>query len=218
MFTPTRFELILQGKMIKKISQNSTKFISSRKKGFGILEVLLASVIIIIILGALVFLVRGILNKTTYYQERLQATMLAQDGIEKVRQIRDTNYIDANPATEWSSFVLNTSNIFIKPVLYSGNPLNIYYSSYVTSINRIGLTTTTSAEDVGGTKFTRQIFFESPNELMTHPTEGNGANHDFIENINNNAYRVTSRVTWTFLGDTKTIEIKELVTNSRQRY
>ena len=79
------------------------------KKGFGILEVLLAGIVIVIVLGSLVFLARNTLNSSIYLSQKAQATFLAQEGIEIVRNIRDSNYIDSNNKTQWDTLLIDNS-------------------------------------------------------------------------------------------------------------
>jgi hypothetical protein len=62
--------------------------------GFGLLEVLFATSIFILVVAGLVALSRLALRNALLSMHRAQAYNLAQDGLEAVRQIRDTNWID----------------------------------------------------------------------------------------------------------------------------
>ncbi|MFA7253415.1 MAG: hypothetical protein WC107_02585 [Patescibacteria group bacterium] len=66
----------------------------SKKNGFGIIEVLVAATIIIVILAALTSVGKAALTNNSSLQERSNAIYLAQEGLEIVRQIRDSNWID----------------------------------------------------------------------------------------------------------------------------
>ena len=63
------------------------------KRGFTLIEALVSITILIIgILSGLVLISRSLYN-VTIIQDRLKAAMLAQEGIELVRKIRDSNFI-----------------------------------------------------------------------------------------------------------------------------
>lgn len=63
------------------------------KKGFTLVEALIAmSVLIIGIFSGFVLVTRALYNAAVI-QDRLTASFLAQEGVELVRQIRDTNFI-----------------------------------------------------------------------------------------------------------------------------
>ena len=81
--------------------------VHNHKKGFGLLEVLLAGLIIIMMLSALVIVARAAIQNSIYLQQRSQATFLAQEGMEIVRQIRDTNYVDGDNKTKWNTLTKN---------------------------------------------------------------------------------------------------------------
>ncbi len=80
------------------------------KKGFGLLETVLAAGILTLVLAGVVSLGRISLRAATVNQTRTQAFQIAQEGLEGVRAIRDTNVLDADRATEWKeSLDLNSS-------------------------------------------------------------------------------------------------------------
>ena len=180
-----------------------------RKKGFGILEVLLAGVIIIIVMSAIVVLGRSSMTKTQYLQQRAEATFLAGEGIELVRQIRDTNYIDTRNDTAWNTFITLTN-----PPNTSGTK---YYLSYSDSGHRYSLSTTVQTLDVGGTVYTRYIQFEKIDSTSTDAIFTSPAGSKTTELLNN-SYIVKSTVTWGFLGQSKNIVLRELIANSRQQF
>ncbi|MGB9680585.1 MAG: prepilin-type N-terminal cleavage/methylation domain-containing protein [Minisyncoccia bacterium] len=63
------------------------------KKGFTLVEALIAiSILIIGILSGFILVTRALYN-VSVIQDRLSAVFLAQEGIELVRNIRDTNFI-----------------------------------------------------------------------------------------------------------------------------
>lgn len=63
------------------------------KKGFTLVEALVAiSILIIGILSGFILVTRALYN-VSVIQDRLTASFLAQEGIELIRNIRDTNFI-----------------------------------------------------------------------------------------------------------------------------
>lgn len=71
----------------------SFRLSNSRRKGFGLLEVTFSTAIFIVVVGSLVTLSRLSLRNAVLSTQRSQAMNLAQDGIESVRQMRDTSWI-----------------------------------------------------------------------------------------------------------------------------
>lgn len=72
--------------------------------GFGILEAIVASGIIAMVAGGAVMLNSQVIRNTSLLADRLVAFEWAQEGIEIVRQIRDSNLIDGRPETDWKCF------------------------------------------------------------------------------------------------------------------
>jgi len=162
------------------------------KKGFGILEVLVSSVIIITILMALVFIGRTALTNSSYIQEKAQAVYLAQEGIEIVRQIRDTNWIDRDNTTGWNS-------------LAAGN----YGISYNSTTKKYGLAGSNDSVTMNNLTFTRTIKIENTGSLL--PGSGGSDIHP-----SDNAFKVTSTITWN--NGSKTVSVSEILTNWRPNF
>lgn len=75
----------------------------SKCRGFTLVETLVAiSIFTMSILGLMSVLTSGIAD-TSYAKKKMVATYLAQEGIEYVRNIRDTNVIPGG-ASGWSAF------------------------------------------------------------------------------------------------------------------
>ncbi len=75
-------------------------------KGFTLLEVLIALAVITIIMGAALSLFWQVLASTNIAHSRLVAAYLVQEGIEQVRNIRDSNWLyqrSVDPALPWDS-------------------------------------------------------------------------------------------------------------------
>ncbi len=68
---------------------------SKGKEAFSLIEALVAiSILMLGILSAFILVIRTLAN-TPHIQSRLIASNLAQEGVELVRQIRDTNFMQS---------------------------------------------------------------------------------------------------------------------------
>lgn len=74
------------------------------KRGFGLIEAVFATGILAMIATGAVVLNTQALRNTAVLADRLTAFEWAQEGVEVVRQIRDTNLIDGHPETDWKCF------------------------------------------------------------------------------------------------------------------
>jgi type II secretory pathway pseudopilin PulG len=64
-----------------------------QRTGFGLLEVLMATAIFIVVVGSMVTLSQVSVRNSVIANHRTQAYNLAEDALEGVRQIRDTNWL-----------------------------------------------------------------------------------------------------------------------------
>ncbi len=74
------------------------------KKGFGIIEVLIAASIIVAVLSALIAVNNIFISSSSSNIDKLQATFLAEEGIEAVKSIRDYGW-----ATKIATLTNNTT-------------------------------------------------------------------------------------------------------------
>ncbi len=74
-----------------------------RQSGFSLIEVLIALAVLIIVMGGLTSMAVGVIKTSRISKEELEAYGQAQEQIELVRQIRNTNLIDGKKNTEWDS-------------------------------------------------------------------------------------------------------------------
>lgn len=180
------------------------------KKGFGLIEVLLSAVIIIMMLSALVFLARTAISNSIHMQERAAAINLAQEGMEVVRQVRDSNYIDKKSETQWNTFIGSASDK--QPS--SGTLYGITNDLDVSGRFRI-IDTYSVPIVIDNTTYYRTVQFTTlaGKDLLGKPTAVNSSG--------NNAYMVSVKVYWPqspASNPRNQIEIKELITNSRFVY
>jgi type II secretory pathway pseudopilin PulG len=87
------------------------------KSGFTLVEALVALSILIVGIISGFILVTKALYDVTIIQDRLTASFLAQEGLEFVRQIRDTNYLktlgSTSTETDWDNNLKTDENYLI---------------------------------------------------------------------------------------------------------
>lgn len=208
-----------------------------KKKGFSLIEVLLSGTIIVMILAATVFIGKAAMQTTTKSVEKIQASYLAQEGLEIARQIRDTNWIDEDDSTKWNYLELVTFDEKFHAVDNFGRTEK--YSVYtiqnpVGSTKRFGLdskalfsdtlyTETNLADDtkkdkvdLNGVTFTRFLEFESPTDIVLPDTTNNlsSPNNDFA---NNNAQyiQLLSVIGWGSSSNLKSLRLDTLLSDWR---
>src|SRR3989338_8898725 len=72
----------------------------NRKEGFTILETLVATLLLALVLTGVAGLVQGSLQIARDYKDSITAAMLAQEGMEMVRERRDKN-ITTGDSARW---------------------------------------------------------------------------------------------------------------------
>jgi len=95
-----------------KFQQVSTN-LKKKQKAFTLVEVLIAvSILTIGILSGFI-LITKVLYNTAVIQDRLTASFLAQEGIELVRQVRDSNFLKImdGESVEWNNRLADGSYI-----------------------------------------------------------------------------------------------------------
>ena len=136
--------------------------------GFGLLEVVLSAGILATVVGASVGLLNSSLHRAVLAGQRSQAMNLAQEGIELVRAMRDTTYVD-QVANEWTAFF---------PPANDDNPYSLVYHcepdvscSWLLAqdagqsvIGRTEITAGTETITLGGQAFARSIFVTVPSD------------------------------------------------------
>ncbi|MFH1308789.1 MAG: type II secretion system protein [Patescibacteria group bacterium] len=91
-------------KFLKQINNKK----NNQKKGFTLVETLVAlSIFLVSIVGIMSVLASGLTN-INQAKKKMTATFLAQEGIEYMRNIRDTNVLYSIDG--WSDFLTETTN------------------------------------------------------------------------------------------------------------
>lgn len=178
------------------------------RKGFGLLEVLISAVIIIIILSALVTIGRAALNNNEYLAERAQAIYLAQEGMETIRYMRDTSWIDGSSSTKWDNF---------RSATVAGGSEGCYEITDSTFFGIAACSQWSQGQPIklesngNVVTFNRRMNFTKANDSLDSlmPDQTNSPN------LSDYAIKVTSTVTWKYSGQNKTVDLSEILTNWR---
>ncbi|TSC94338.1 MAG: hypothetical protein Athens101428_324 [Candidatus Berkelbacteria bacterium Athens1014_28] len=202
-----------------KKSFTSVKYLNLT--GFSLIETLIACAILIIVCGALLSLSLIISNNIFFTRQRSVATNLAQDYLEKIRQIRDTNLIDSNSATNWNSLVCDRSKTPVIQVPTISDDIHFYFYSVSSEIYsycydsssepRLSLVPSSSGEiiNVSGIDFVRKITF-LPSGVDPKLLDGTR------DITGDNSIKAKVEVSWTQNGKDQKIEVIELLTNWKQ--
>ena len=176
------------------------KFSKNKKGGFSLVETLVALTILLVAVVGPISLIGDSLHKIYYAKDEIVAINLAQEGIEAVRQARDTNKLSGGA---WDTGITHTGaggyytidagniggalNTFIKQAPATA-PQPVYLDTATG-----GLYWQTNAGSYATTQFSRIVRIEQI-------TAG-------VEN------KVTSTVTWRTGGDIGTVTVSESIFN-----
>jgi type II secretory pathway pseudopilin PulG len=167
------------------------------KNGFGLLEVLISSAILILVSGAVISLNNISVKNTVVASERTQAYNLAREWKELLKQVRDTNVNDNNSATCFSASL----NPGCTEIPNSG--------MYIFNSNQLEGSSDGEDKPLNGVTFNRKIEFETPSgELATKFLE---TNPDI--NTETQVREAIIKVSWTEYGKDWSIEVPVLLTN-----
>jgi type II secretory pathway pseudopilin PulG len=113
---------------MKKLGLNSAGR-RQNQKGFTLIGIAVSlSVVALSLIGLFILAARG-LRAAGVSQQRLIATMLAREGIELVRWIRDTNWVDGDDSTEWGTGICTFTDASGRAAQQYTNYLTIHVNS-----------------------------------------------------------------------------------------
>ncbi|MFQ6083847.1 MAG: prepilin-type N-terminal cleavage/methylation domain-containing protein [Candidatus Aminicenantia bacterium] len=147
--------------------------LSASTKGFTLLEVIVAIFILTVGVGGSFALIQQTLSFASLVEERLIASYLAQEGIEIVRNIRDTNWLEQKtaPTTPWNDGLTNCQpptncceGDYITDTPPSYSPLTSLLSCNYDSLQYLNIDANGFYSYSSGspTKFKRKILIEKP--------------------------------------------------------
>jgi len=162
---------------LNKFQQISTN-LKKKQKAFTLVEVLIAiSILVVGILSGFI-LITKVLYNTAVIQDRLTASSLAQEGIELVRQVRDSNLLQImnGGSAGWKDGLVDGSYT-IESKAGSGQPITL-----------------SSVDEGEGSNF----FYNDDTKIYNYTTgEPTTFNREIkITTINNDEIRVESIMKW----------------------
>lgn len=185
--------------------------INHQQKGFGIIEVLISSLIIAIMLGGSISLGNISVNRVINAQNRLVAYNLANEAIENIIAIRNRAYIDGNPATGAfltdGNFTSSDAGLLNVDGKLKFNLHDDYQNIYFTDRNPMIETDTTGA----GELFYYPMFDQDesfPKIKITSSTNSMIFTRKITQKIitgeltNDTSYKISVEVSWTEVGST----------------
>lgn len=211
-----------------------------RRQGFGLLEVLMATAIFIVVVGSMVTLSQLSVRNAVLANHRTQAYNLAEDALEGVRQIRDTNWLKGpvvagtiDSSNRW--LAMENANCTEETGAPSGE-INAYLVvrenqpyelCYYTGLGRFALRPATGTEilaggtlpDPGSPKYKQIITFEpvGNNDLKLLAPDANNqpTTTEGIEPIHVKKVKVT--VTWRDFDKDWSVDMSTILTNWKAR-
>ncbi len=155
----------------------------SKSKAFTLVEALVAlSILIVGIISGFILVTKALYN-VTIIQDRLTASFLAQEGIELVRQIRDTNYLKQldGQSVDWDYY----------------NNVSLVDGNYIISGNiNIGNVKLIFSSDPS---YDSYLYYHQITGLYDHDSSGSKTSFQRVINIfhiNEDEIRVQSIIAW----------------------
>lgn len=173
------------------MKSNNTKKLNS---GFGLLEVVISCGILVTAIAVSITLNKLAVKNSVISLERVQAYNLAQEGIEQIRSVRDTNWIGTG--LSWNDSFKNLE-------------LGSSYR-YDAATGKIASGNDEVTED--GITFKRELFFEPIDNSSASSLTGMG-----INNPENSTIKIKTKISWTEYGISFTVEPETYLTDWRPR-
>lgn len=175
--------------------------LTRKKPGFGLLEAVIASGIIVILSSVTVGISHVVVTNSSGFDNKIVAANLAESGIEVAYSIRDYNLNDGKPETGWDHGFTHQQDP-ANPTAYQPSlncPGPGAGSTAPVTVSSLGASCGLSIDDkIIGNSPTANLFYVNKG---TDPQVINYNNTDFIREIflgpdptNNNIYKVRSIV------------------------
>jgi len=155
----------------------------ARKKGFSIIEILVAGTFLTIAIVSAFSLLGPAIQKASYTNDVLIASMLAQEGIELVMNIRDTNwYEDFNnppfgtPDAWWEDLGVNDNQFDLRTGVMDYNDSLITYTAALAGCSTVAATEPERENDILANCQATALYLDS-NNFYNH--DGSGQVSDF---------------------------------------
>lgn len=128
------------------------------EKGQTLLELVVVIAVIVIVVGALVFATVASLRNASFAKNQTQATKLAQEGLEKIRSLRDRDTDGSINYNDGVQSAYKFSGLWAIDLSCSVGNCYFYFNSSNTIL--IGNATPVNYEIIPPDNFRRQFFIE----------------------------------------------------------
>lgn len=176
--------------------------INKKNLGFGLLEVVIATGILTLVITSSLALSRMAIKSSVVSLERVQAYNLAQEGVELVREIRDSAWIDNNKDTTWNNVLGSEGN--------SGPySLSNSFNHWILQLGQEEIT-------LDSKQFKREIFIENvdPNSDVSSQLSDSGISNTNGEQLK----KITVKVRWEEYNSLWTINVASYLSNWRPQF
>ena len=129
------------------------KAMPAGRQGFTLLETIISIFIVTMGVGAVFALVNQTIGGTQIISSKLTATYLAQEGIESIREIRDSNFLKIHKGVGGVNWDANIVSSDWQPVVFiDGTPNNFQRRTIITpdGINILNVSVEVSWQERGG--------------------------------------------------------------------
>ena len=180
-------------------------------RGFTLVETLVALSIFSLSIVALVTVSSGGLNNTLYAKNRLTATYLAQEGVELVRAMRDSDNLASSTGSGWGTFT--ASSITACTTNYSGVNAGCNISPLAYGGNLTAYACNSTANSDNCTLYIDPItgYYGDPSVNVGHPSIFRREIH--VDAIGSADVHVTVTVYWQQGSGTQSVTVSDYLSN-----
>lgn len=142
------------------------------KKGFGLLEVLIASGIFIMVTGGTTSIVRTVLRNNQNSAERTTAYNLAQEGLDLVKDISNNGLRDISAQTNWKHLKYGSGALQeLNPSDLSGRSFELFWRKFALPAEPVETwrwVMESNNRDGDGIRGEEHIFIQSDGEIRSN--------------------------------------------------
>ena len=199
------------------LQKQYAKYVNIRGSGFSLVEMMLAVSILLLAIGAPLFAsTRGVID-SRHAMNKITARMLAQEAIEYIISVRDTNErkilakVTGYTEGDWARGFSDSSNCLVPgAVTDRGCQIDVYTPEPLNIVKCVGTGTPTCDEplryvDIGDEK--RFGYYDNAGGDL--PSESIFIRTLRVRQINNNEYTLDVEIKWDEKGTEKSLILKD---------
>lgn len=182
----------------------------NKKLAFGLIEVMIASAMILMVLVALTMATRSSLRGNQDIHLRASALFLAQEGLEACRGIRDNNW-SSNSGAGWKALKWNGDSLLDIDL----DAASCYKIEYKEAAKSFGLTSLTNCSPIVANQESIKIETDNPDTFYRYIKIESASDLGAPVVTLDNALKATVYVTY---GDGKQVIVSEMLTDWQPKY